>query len=192
MAKKNTAVVAVAAENKIVLKNTVHCEPVDAEFTYGGTTYQIKITPFVPLDMFEAMVSQIVNEVVLSGSYDTRYEYIKRRAIVETYSNVALPQNSNDAYEILAMSDLYNVVTNVVDVKDVYELDYVARTAIADERATQKNALLAAVQDAADKVDKITEAMEPIMNSGAVANVLSQLGNMQFGEKDFLEAILNK
>lgn len=116
-----------AADKKVEIKNTVHCEPVETEFEHGGKNYRVTISPLLKLSKYTEMIETIARRALDCGYSNASFDYSFMRTVVEFYSDVSLPQDDDDAYEILMMSNLFLTVADNVDQEQIEHARYDAR-----------------------------------------------------------------
>ena len=65
-------------------------------------------------------------------SYQFR-DYLWRRAVIESYTDMSLPSDTNEAYEICRNKELWNKIQSSIDVDQLEEIDTAVSNYVSDK-----------------------------------------------------------
>lgn len=184
MAAKKEKRVPASVSEKMVCNNTV-------SVPYGDSS-ELTIQYSIPFTRLQAIAQRIVDAVVSDGYNPDITEYLIRREIILAYSNAQLPEDVDRAFDVVFHTGLYAVVNTNASAQQTDILRKTVAAKIQYAVGMQQSYMLSVINDLAEKVSQIVDAVDPVFSDHNMIDVLNRLGNMNFSDKDLIEAVINR
>lgn len=166
--------------------------PALLDYPLGSETVQILVKPFLTLEETVAFISDVVKECI--DEQDTAYhsefqEYMKRRCVIEYFTNIKLPKDHRKTYCCLMETGLYGTIESQIDNRQLHLLE----NAIAEKIGFIREQILkqSKLDDLIDLIYTIVSKLDDSLDMESINQLLSKLDETKFDEKALIDALVD-
>ena len=178
------------------------------EVDYAGLNIKVKtyISILDKINLASSIYYSAVSEedelqIVNYNSIEIAY----RKLVVEKYTNITLPKNPIDSYDLLTSSGLYETIRNTIPAKEINELEEVLWNYVKEKQDryerenTVENIIKAGIDKLLEMVNKLIENLpsEEIMGNlpgeltGAFSSIMENFDKLDKEKKEYVGSLLN-
>ena len=164
------------------------------ERTYNWNGIEIKIKRNLSIFEMKILFDEIYNRCFSTddGSYQPEYrDFAERASIISLYSDAELPADIMDQYDLVYKTDLYNFVTDHVDVTQFSAVLDAVDEKVKDALDEKKRELEKSIEMISSLTDTLNSAFGDI-DSADISAVLKNISENGFDEKAIVDAVINR
>ncbi len=178
------------------LRDTIKSMDIKSEKAINFNGLEISIKQYIPIaekltlikSIFESAIDRENGLHILNGnSLDIAFRVL----LVEKYTNLTLPKNIIESYDILVSSGLYDTIYENIPVTELSDINMALNNHIDAERDEydQKNTIQYIIKDGLNKL--IEKTPNETQLKELIANAKEEFSNLDIDKMNFLKAAID-
>lgn len=144
--------------------------------------------------LFEAILSRCFSTD--NGSYQPEYrDFAERTAVLAIYTDINLPEDIGDQFDLVFKTDIYKFVTENVDSEQLWSIMDSAGMKIEEMIKYRSEDMLKKAQEAIDSVNDLTEQFGKLFDGVDVSdltNVINAISEHGIDEKAIVDSVIKE